>query len=382
MRLQCIVACLCAAAFAGAGAADDTRPRESRMGSDVFIGGGSVTVRDPVGGDLFIAGGAVDVDAAVGGDTVATGGKVRIGAEVGQSVYAAGGQVNVNGKVGRNLRVAGGQVEVGPKAEVTGNVSAAGGQVRLYGAVRGHVQAAGGRVLIDGPVGGDVLATSGHVELGPQARIAGKLRYRSGEALHKDAAAQVSGGIEPLTPAWGAGAASRPAAQEPPPQRRGMGAISWVWTVGLIVLAAAWLALAPGVSARSSQALRERTGFSLLLGFVWLVCVPVLAVLMLLTVIGIPLALFVAAAYLAVLPLAYVSAAVGLGDWALTRWQAARASALGWRVGAAALALALLNALGHVPWLGALLAFAVLLAGLGALLLLWRKPAPPTAAAA
>jgi len=378
VRLRSIAALLLWAAGA-AGAVDDARPREVHQGSDVFIGGGSFTVHDPVGGDLFGAGGAVDVDASVGGDAVVAGGKLRIGAEVGQSVYAAGGQVNVNGKVGRNLRVAGGQVELGPKAEVMGNVSVAGGQVRLYGAVRGHVRVAGGRVLIDAPVSGDVLATSGHVELGPRARITGKLRYRSGEALQQDPAAQVSGGIEPLAAVWSGEAASRPPAQAPRAGGRGLAAVGWVWTAGLIVLATAWLAMAPRHSARFSQILRERTAVSLLLGFVWLVCAPVLAVLLLLTVIGIPLALFVAALYFAVLPLAYVAAASGLGDWALARWQAARASALSWRIGTAALALVLLNALGHVPWVGALLAFAVLLAGLGAMLLQWRRPALPMA---
>jgi cytoskeletal protein CcmA (bactofilin family) len=377
MRARSVLVCLFWAATIVA--ADTACAREDRVGSDVFIGGGSVTVHEPTGGDLFAAGGTVDVDAAVRGDAVVAGGKVRIGGDVGQSVYAAGGQTNINGKVGRNVRVAGGQVELGPKAEVAGNVSVAGGQVRLYGAVRGHVQAAGGRVLIDAPVTGDVLATSGHVELGPRARIGGKLRYRSGDALHQDPAAQVSGGIEQIGPVWRGDAASQPAPEPPAPQH-GMGAIGWVWTAGLVVLAAVWLALAPGVSARLSRALRERTGLSVLLGFVWLVCVPVLALLLLLTIIGIPLALFVAALYLAVLPLAYVAAAVGLGDWALARWQAARAAAWGWRIGAAALALVLLNALGHVPWLGALLGFVVLLAGLGGMLLLWRRPAAPIAA--
>jgi hypothetical protein len=377
MRARSVVICLFWAATVVA--ADVACAREDRVGSDVFIGGGSVTVHEPTGGDLFAAGGTVDVDAAVGGDAVVAGGKVRIGGDVGQSVYAAGGQTNINGKVGRNVRVAGGQVELGPKAEVAGNLSVAGGQVRLYGAVRGHVQAAGGRVRIDAPVTGDVLATSGHVELGPRARIGGKLRYRSGDALHQDPAAQVSGGIEQIGPVWRGDAASQPAPEPPAPQH-GMGAIGWVWTAGLVVLAAVWLALAPGVSARLSRALRERTGLSVLLGFVWLVCVPVLALLLLLTIIGIPLALFVAALYLAVLPLAYVAAAVGLGDWTLARWQATHAAAWGWRIGAAALALVLLNALGQVPWLGALLGFVVLLAGLGAMLLLWRRPAAPIAA--
>lgn len=346
-------------------AADDERGR--RLGADVFIGGDSVTVDDAVGGDLFVAGGTVDVDAAVAGDAVAAGGKLRLGAEVGQSVYAAGGQVNVNGRVGRNLRVAGGRVELGPKADVAGNVSAAGGQLRLHGAVGGHVQAAGGRVLINGPVAGDVLATSGEVVLGPQARIAGKLRYRSGEALQQDPAAQVSGGIELLMPGWGGA---------PTPEPRGGDWLAWLWTAGLIVLAALWLALAPTASARSSQALRESPAASVALGFVWLVCVPVLSLLLLLTIIGIPLALFALALYLAVLPLAYVAAVAGLGDWALHRWRAAHATALGWRTAAAALVLVLLVLLGHVRWLGALVAFVLLLGGLGALLLAWRRPRP------
>jgi hypothetical protein len=354
---------------------------ERRVGADLYIGGGSVTVDDAVGGDLFAAGGTVDVDAPVTGDAVVAGGKVRLGAAVGQSVYAAGGQVDIHGQVGRNLRVAGGRLVLGPRSDVAGNVSVAGGQLRLQGTVKGHVQAAGGRVRIDGPVGGDVIATSGHVELGPQARIAGKLRYRSGDALQQDPAAQVSGGIELLAPGWGGpettASAPAPAATAP---TQGFGWLGWFWTAGLIVVAALWLGLAPRTSARSSQALRERPGWSLGLGFVWLVCVPVAALLLVLTIIGIPLALFALAVYLAVLPLAYVAGAVGLGDWALHRWQAVRASSVRWRIAAAAATLLLVTWLGHLPWLGAVLGLLLLLAGLGGLLLLWQRPAAVPAA--
>lgn len=347
-------------------------PAEQRLGGDLFIGGGSVTVSQPVTGDLFVGGGTVDVDAAVAGDALATGGKVRIGAEVEHSVFAVGGQLTVNGKVGRNLRMVGGQVELGPHAEVAGNVSAAGGQVRLYGRVGGHVQSAGGRLLIDGPVSGDVFATSGQVELGPNARIGGKLRYRSSEDLRQDPQAQVGGGIEKLLPALGARGASAPLVRDHPP-RRGVGGIGWVWTVGLIVLAAVLLAALPRLYAGVARTLREQPGLSLLLGFVLLVCAPVAAVLLFITLIGIPLGLFLLATYLALLPLAYVSAGIGLGDWALQRWQPARGDLLGWRIAAAAAALVALALLGSLPWLGGLVAFATLLAGLGALMLQLRR---------
>ena len=346
---------------------------QSRLGGDLFIAGSSVTVDQPVTGDLIAMGGSVDVDAPVTGDAVITGAKVRLGADVAGSIYAVAGQLTINGKVGRNLRAAGGQTELGPKSEVAGNLSIAGGQVRMQGRVNGHVQAAGGRVFIDGPVGGDVLATAGHLELGPNARIAGKLRYSSNESLKQDPAAQVAGGVESLMPALG-----RSAGRDDGPKGR-TGGIGWVWTIGLIVLATALLAGLPRFYANVALTLSERPGLSVLLGFVLLVCTPFAVLIAFITLIGIPLGLLLTALYLALLPVGYVSAGIGLGDWGLRRLMPASASSLRWRIAAAALALVLLALAGWVPWLGWLIALAALLAGLGALLLQARRLLPSAA---
>jgi cytoskeletal protein CcmA (bactofilin family) len=341
------------------------------LGGDQFVAGRSVRLGEPVAGDLFAAGGSVDVDAEVGGDALLAGGKVRIGGDVGHSLIGAGGQVTVHAKVGRNVRVAGGQVEFAAASRVAGNVSVAGGEVTLRGAVLGDVQAAGGRVYIDGPVGGNALAGSGRLELGPNARIAGTLRYRSGDALRLDPAAQVQGGIQPLT--LGGGSDDDDDDDRYDRHERFARGVGWLWTIGLVLLAAVWLAVLPRASARVSQTLRERPGASLLLGFALLLCVPVAALLSILTLVGIPLGLLLLALYLALLPIGYVGAAVGAGDWALQRWRAAAAARPGWRIGAAALALVVLALLGMIPWLGVIVVAAALLAGLGALPLALRS---------
>ena len=54
----------------------------------------------------------------------------------------------------------------------------------------------------------------------------------------------------------------------------------------------------------------------------------------------------------------------------------ARAEALGWCIGATALALVLLALACWIPWLGWLIGLAALLAGLGALLLQLRRLLP------
>lgn len=366
-------------AAAAAGAAETATPEPPGtvrpLGGDVFVAGGSVGVSQPVSGDLFVSGGNVDVDAAVAGDALALGGKVRLGSSVGGSVYAAAGQLNIGAKVERNVRVVGGQVELGPKSEVGGNLSLAGGQARLEGTVRGEVRSAGGRLVIDGPVGGDVVAFNGQIQLGPHARIAGKLRYRSDEDPQLDPAALVAGGVEklaPLSPKVG-----QPAA-EPRRVRGGIDAASLVWTLGLIAMASVLLAALPNFSASLSATLRQRPGASALLGFVWLICLPVAAVVLVITLVGIPLALFALAFYVALMPVAYVAAGVGLGDGSLRRWRPGSAGKLPARIAAAAAALLALTLLGWLPVLGTAVGFVALVAGLGALLLQarpWLSPA-------
>jgi cytoskeletal protein CcmA (bactofilin family) len=369
LMLKPPIAAALSALIALAAAAQDRDVRktvERDLGADHFIAGCPVRIERAVAGDAFAAGCSVDVDAAVEGDALAAGGNVRIGAPIGQTLYAAGGNLTVSAPIGRSARIAGGQVEIGPKAQIGGNVTVGGGDVRILGAVRGYVRAAGGRVLIDGPVDGDVLATSGTLELGPNARIGGKLTYASREDLARDAAAQVKGGVERLQIEGGWPV---PAQAQRSLGRRG----GWVWSIGLMVIAGLLVAAWPAFQARVSEALRRRAGMSLLLGFVALVCIPAAALILLFTIIGVPLALITVALYLALLLVAYVSTGIGLGDWALARFAPARASQRMWRIAAAVLGMLALSLLGRVPYLGGFIVFVALLLGLGALALQVRR---------
>lgn len=332
--------------------------------SDRFVAGGTVTEVVPVAGDLVAAGGSIDVDAAVAGDVIAAGGKVRIGGDVGQSVHAAAGQLSLLGRVARNARLAGGEVEIGPKAQVAGNLGVGAGRVAVRGPVDGHLSVGAGRALIDARIGGNVEVAAGELELGPNARIEGSLRYRSTEPLKRDAAAQVLGSVERLGPD-----PSRP----PHGGRATATGLGVFWTAGIMLLAALVVALLPGVSASLSASLRERPGLSLVLGFVVFVCAPVAALVLLVTVIGIPLALLVLLGWLMLLPLAWVATAIGIGDWVIARVATARAARTGWRIAAALLGVLALAFVARVPWLGGLVSFAALLVGLGAWALQLRR---------
>jgi len=342
-----------------------TVPMEREFGADRFVAGCPVSVARAVAGDLIAAGCHVDVLAAVDGDLVVVGGNLRVAAPVKQGVYAAGGRVSIDGVVRRNIRVAGGTLELGPAAKIAGNVTAAGGSVQIRGAVGGYLQVAGGSVLLDGPVAGDVEVGAGELELGPGAAIEGKLRYASRKEIRRDPAAQVRGGIEHVE--GGAGwPALRPRAEH---RKHGSG---WVWSVGLLMIAAILVAALPAQSLGVAQTVRTRWAPAMLVGFIALACVPVAVLIAMVTVIGIPLALVAIALYGALLVVGYVSSGIALGIVALQHWRTDRAALPGWRIGAAVLAMALISLLGRLPFVGWLFTLAAMLTGIGAMLLQWR----------
>lgn len=358
MKRLCGIACFWLA-FAAAAEGPERRV-ETDFDSDHFAAGSEVVVARPVAGDLIAGGGKLDVRADVAGDAVLTGGEVRVDGRVGESLYLMGGKLSVNGAVGRNARLGGGQVDLGVPAEVAGNLSVAGGEVNLKGRVNGYLQVAGGKVLLDGIVGGDVEARTGELTLGPNARITGKLRYASRNDMRRDPAAQVQGPVErvPVEGGW----------PVPEDMERGMGRSgSWIWTLGLLVLAGVLVMALPGFSGRLAETLRTRFPVSLLLGFVLLVCLPVAAVLMMITLIGVPLGLLTMVLYPALLLLGYVCSGVALGDWLGKRFRLPLSQGSLGRVAAAVLGVLVIGLLARVPWLGGLVMAVALLAGLGAL---------------
>ena len=367
MRFKVWVVWLAWGLFAAAQADEAKAPWARDLGNDHFVFSGTVRVDKPVAGDLIAAGGTIDVEAPVAGDAVLMGGNLRLGAGVGQNVYAAGGRLAVDAAVGRNLRVAGGQVDLWPKASVAGNISVAGGQVSVRAPVKGSVQMAGGKVLIDAAIGGDVVVSAGQLELGPNARLAGSLRYRGRDEIKRDPAATVAGVIERL--ALPGAAASGPDARRH--ERRGprLPGAGWLWTLGLMLITAALVLAAPAASQRVAQTLGARPGWSLLLGFIALVCIPVASLILMVSIVGIPLALLLLLLYLALLLVGYAASALALGHWALARFKADALGRSRWRIGAALLALLVLALLGALPYVGGWVALIAVLAGIGAIAL-------------
>lgn len=343
---------------------DDSVTHE--FGSDFFAAGGMLNLTEPVEGDAILAGGHVSTASEVKGDLVAAGGEVSIGGAIGDDLYAAGGSVQFDAIVNGNARVAGGDISVGPATVVAGGVSLSGGQVAFEGVAHKYLQASGGSVRLDGEVVGDAEVHAKELLIGPEARIGGRLVYHGPSAPTVPEGAVISGGVE--FHEQDAGRFFHDVRPEVRDAATGLG--TFLWFLGVFVAGALFVLLLPGFTSEAAAAIGRKPLPSLGLGLAILLCVPFLAVVLLITIIGIPVALLLMSLYLLVLFLGWITAALFVAQRGLAAFRPGRPVTRGGQLLALLLGLVALWLLRQIPFLGGWIGFVALLAGIGALT--WR----------
>jgi cytoskeletal protein CcmA (bactofilin family) len=136
-------------------------PASEHVKGDLYLLGGTVTVDGTVDGDLVAMGGDVQLTGSVGGDLLAAGGTVVIDGSVVGDARVAAGRLTVSGKVGKDLAVAVGEATISGQGAVGGDVILAAGQATVSGSVAGSVEGSAGTYAQSGTVGGTVDVTGG-----------------------------------------------------------------------------------------------------------------------------------------------------------------------------------------------------------------------------
>jgi hypothetical protein len=228
------------------------------------------------------------------------------------------------------------------------------GPVRIAGHATGDVVAISGPVHVSGRVDGDLAAVSDRATLAPTARVGGDVRYGD-ERPVVASGARVGGSVSKEN--WSDTVS-------------GWGWVSWLglWlavSVSTLIVAALMLALAPRALVAAERAARERLGAAIGWGIALAIGLPVIAVIALLTLVGIPFGIGLLLALLPLLAVAYAT-----GAWIVGR-RVVRDRASAW---VALLAgWAILRVLALIPVLGAIVGIAATVVGLGALAVaLWR----------
>jgi cytoskeletal protein CcmA (bactofilin family) len=249
-----------------------------------------------------------------------------------------------------------------PAGQTVGDVIALDGDVTIAGRATGDVVSVAGPVRVTGRVDGDLIAVSDRATLGPTARVGGDLRYGDERAV--------------LAP--GASVAGEVSNENWADAANGWGWVSWfAWwlavSVSTLIVGALLVWLARRALNAADRAMHEHLGASVGCGVAIAIGVPLLAILALVTLVGIPFGVALLLAAVPVLLVAYMTTGWIVGRRVLRNRSTSPWAALlvGWGI---------LRLLALIPIAGALVGLVATVVGLGALTLaLWqaRKPSAP-----
>ena len=338
---------------AGAAAEEDS------SAAPVYMTGAEVRIDRPVDGDLIAAAGRIHVDQPIAGDAILGAGSLDVQAPVGEDLRAAGGIVTIGNGVRGDVMIAAARIVIGRGAELHGHAWLGGSNISVGGLAFSSMKIYGRHVRIEGATYGPLEIVAETIEIGDSARIHGNLGYSSARAITISSKAQVTGTVTRT----GGEAASR--------SETGLLAAKPLRPLLLASLFAAGLllyALSHNFVRRSVHILTTAPAKSLGLGTVLFFSVPPVVVLLVITIIGIPLGIFVAACHMLGLLTGYLVTAFLLAEKSAQVFRRAP-GARTWDLLFLAAALVLLALAGSVPYAGPLVLILAAAGGMGAILL-------------
>jgi len=317
---------------------------------DLLVGGNSVLIAGEVQGDLLAVGQTVRITGPVRGSVMALGREVQIGGDVNGSVRAAGQSVTLSGRVGRNAAMAGQSLVLTDSAEIGRDFHGAAGNIDLDATVGRRVNLGGGTATVRGRIGEELFFRGEEISLGSTAVVGGNLVYRTPGAAAISPGAQIAGKTRRL-----------PLPIKAEPKKRSPIFPAFLFLLVVFASGTVGLAAVPRLFRAAADAMANRLWWNLLLGVLTLIVVPIAALIVCFTVVGIPLAVLALVLWGAGLLFSGVPVGVFLGRWVGGGFRPSRMSPyLGLLIG-----LVVLTLIGFVPYLGSLTKFLTVLFGLG-----------------
>lgn len=321
----------------------------------------SVKIEGRVNGDLYAFAQKVKVENMVNGSIFTGGNKIEINAKNCRSICAFCGSLKTESNIENNLLFFGGSLKTEKANTINKDVIAFGGEVMIEGEVGDEVKGSMGSFHLNGKVGkvdisaervnidsnttvmGDILiGTEEEPNINPNAKILGKTEFKKiEEKVHKPK--RVIGFL---------------------------GFLKILFFISKVVIGIILIALFKPYIKKTNEILKSSTWKSLGFGFLTIILIPIVTVITLATIIGIPIALFGLFTFLTLIYLSGIIFATGFGEWLikLIKRDCTISPYLAFILG-----LIIITPVGLIPYLGFLFRLVVLFFGTGMFVLLIHK---------
>lgn len=261
--------------------------KEEIIEDDLYVSGSNITISGIVDGDLLAAGENILVDGTVTGDIYSAGNSIKITGNVSGNTFVFSSNATISAILRKNLYITAAIADV--KGSIEGDLMAAVGQINIEGVVLEDVRVAANQLKSTASVGEDFLVSSSNYSI-DESSVAGEVINNRKQAISSKFTLEDLSGIG-----------------------SGLTIINFMgmYLAGIIIIL-----LAPVKTLRIEKKITsswQELLKSYAVGIAALVVGPIAALILLLTGIGVPIALLMIAAltFLSIFGTLYVESAVG-----------------------------------------------------------------------
>ena len=324
--------------------------------STLWTSGKTVNIAGEVNGDVFCAGQSVSITGTVHGDVICAAQSLNISGQVDGDIRVAAQSLNIGSKVTGNISAAAQTATLEAQSSAR-DVSIAGQDVTASGTVSRDLSLAGQSVTVNGSVGRDIKARLENLSITGGAKVGGTVDYTSANTAQIANSAKIGGKVTRT---------------EPPKTthhaRMGAG-FKFFAEFAMLVAAVVLVLLFPRTFHKVTNQAVNSWGKTLLTGFVASIVTPVLIFIVMVTIIGIPLALLSILAWILILALSGAFAAYYLGRLV---WQKNQTNAIVIMLSGALILLILR----FIPIIGFIVSLFAVWFGIGMILLELKRHIP------
>jgi len=332
----------------------------------VVFSGDVIRIDGTVEGTAFAFGKNVQVNGTINGDLIVVSQDIQINGTVKGNIYSAGQNLTIGAKTNWDAFLAGQNIKITKDAVIGRDLFIGGATISHEGTVQRRFSAGGSDISVSGVVGQDAVLDADKINILSGANIKGNLHFTSANKANIAAGSAVEGKTD-----W----------VYKQPQQAQQKTFMDSWGGILLSLASAllvWLIVRlwrPEFWNKNSKAIIEQPFKTLGIGALSLIVMPLIAILLMITVVGIPVGFILGIAYGVAIYLSKIVVASAFGYWMSKRYKWTSILKGVWPV---LIALVILAVFTHLPYVAFLAGLLIVLAGLGALVAANIRPEKPS----
>lgn len=344
-------------------------PKEETIAGNLYAVGANITVEGKVTGDVICAGQSISISGQVAGDVICAGQSININGQIGGNLRLAGNSINFSGQTARNAMLFGATIVTAASSTIGWDLLALGNTFELRGDIGRDLYGSLGKANIAGQIGKNINLNFGAknnytnpLVISGTANVKGDVKYTALKDAVIENGTVIKGKVTHNLPIIIA-------------KKSNFINIGWWWgkliavfstlVIGLVLISF-WRE--PIIKITDLMLNKTRASFGW--GILVLLLTPIIAIILLITIIGIPLSLILVMLWLIALYLSKILVGILVGRSLLNHFWAKQKDSLILGMVIGIVAVHLIFALPFIGWIMALLA---MLWGLGGIMLVLKK---------